>query len=229
MILPKNKIINTLNRPDQLYPSWLREIPEAPIFIYYQGQPPPPAIFNVAVVGSRKPSVYGLQIIKYLLPHIIKKGFNIISGLARGIDTLAHQIAVNNNGKTWAVLGSGLDNIYPQENKNLSLEIIKAGGGIISEFEPTTAPRPENFPRRNRIISGLSMAILIIEAEERSGSLITARHALEQGREVLAVPGNMLSPLSRGTNQLIQSGATPITDADDLLNTLSKLQHDQAK
>lgn len=229
MILPKNKIINTLNRPDQLYPSWLREIPEAPIFIYYQGQPPPPAIFNVAVVGSRKPSVYGLQIIKYLLPHIIKKGFNIISGLARGIDTLAHQIAVNNNGKTWAVLGSGLDNIYPQENKNLSLEIIKAGGGIISEFEPATAPRPENFPRRNRIISGLSMAILIIEAEERSGSLITARHALEQGREVLAVPGNMLSPLSRGTNQLIQSGATPITDADDLLNTLSKLQHDQAK
>lgn len=229
MILPKNKIINTLNHPDQLYPSWLREIPEAPIFIYYQGQPPPPAIFNVAVVGSRKPSVYGLQIIKYLLPHIIKKGFNIISGLARGIDTLAHQIAVNNNGKTWAVLGSGLDNIYPQENKNLSLEIIKAGGGIISEFEPTTAPRPENFPRRNRIISGLSMAILIIEAEERSGSLITARHALEQGREVLAVPGNMLSPLSRGTNQLIQSGATPITDADDLLNTLSKLQHDQAK
>lgn len=229
MILPKNKIINTLNRPDQLYPSWLKEVPKAPIFIYYQGQPPPPAIFNVAVVGSRKPSVYGLQIIKYLLPHIIRKGFNIISGLARGIDTLAHQIAVNNSGKTWAVLGSGLDNIYPQENKNLSLEIIETGGGIISEFEPTTAPRPENFPRRNRIISGLSMAILIIEAEERSGSLITARHALEQGREVLAVPGNILSPLSRGTNKLIQSGATPITDADDLLNILNKLQHDQAK
>jgi len=229
MISGKNKNINTLSYQSKLYPSWLKEIPEAPLFIYYQGQPPPPAIFNVAVVGSRKPSIYGLQIIKYLLPCLIKDGFNIISGLARGIDTLAHQIALDNNGKTWAVLGSGLNNIYPEENERLSLKIIKTQGGIMSEFESMTAPRPENFPRRNRIISGLSIAVLVIEAEERSGSLITAKHALEQGREVIAVPGSILSPLSKGTNQLIQSGATPVTTASDLLKILNKLQHDQAK
>jgi DNA processing protein len=214
----------TITWQDDDYPSWLKNIPNPPPLLYYQGKPPPPALDNLTVVGSREPSSYSQQVINNLLPPLIKSGFNIISGLALGVDTLAHLVALKNKGKTWAVLGSGLDIIYPRSNLSLAQQIIAAGGGLISEFPPSTPPRARNFPSRNRIISGLSLATIVIEAKMRSGSLSTARHALEQGRDVLSVPGSIFSPLSTGTNQLIISGATPITSPNDLLDQLENLK-----
>ncbi len=214
----------TITWQDDDYPSWLKNIPNPPPLLYYQGKPPPPALDNLTVVGSREPSSYSQQVINNLLPPLIKSGFNIISGLAIGVDTLAHQAALKNKGKTWAVLGSGLNVIYPHSNLPLVQQIIAAGGGLISEFPPSMPPRARNFPGRNRIISGLSLATIVIEAKMRSGSLSTARHALEQGRDVLSVPGSIFSPLSTGTNQLIISGATPITSPNDLLDQLENLK-----
>jgi len=214
----------TITWQDDDYPSWLKNIPNPPPLLYYQGKPPPPALNNLTVVGSREPSSYSQQVINNLLPPLIKSGFNIISGLALGVDALAHQAALKNKGKTWAVLGSGLNVIYPHSNLPLAQQIIAAGGGLISEFPPSMPPRARNFPGRNRIISGLSLATIVIEAKMRSGSLSTARHALEQGRDVLSVPGSIFSPLSTGTNQLIISGATPITSPNDLLDQLENLK-----
>lgn len=216
--------IMTITWQDDNYPSWLKNIPNPPPLLYYQGKPPPPALNNLTVVGSREPSSYSQQVINSLLPPLLKSGFNIISGLAIGVDTLAHQAALKNKGKTWAVLGSGLDIMYPRSNLPLAQQIIAAGGGLISEFPPSMPPRARNFPSRNRIISGLSLATIVIEAKMRSGSLSTARHALEQGRDVLSVPGSIFSSLSMGTNQLIISGATPITNPNDLLNQLENLK-----
>lgn len=213
---------------EDAYPRLLKEIYDPPFILYYQGTIDPWPENCLAVVGSREHSYYGNKIIEKILPVLASpvladNKIAVISGLALGIDTLAHRSALKNNGLTYAVLGSGLnpENIYPPENRYLAKEIIKSGGAIISEFAPDTPPRRQNFPQRNRIISGLSRATLIIEAKEKSGALITAASALEQNREVLAIPGNIFSDFSRGTNSLISKGAKTILDEQDILDVFN--------
>jgi DNA processing protein len=223
--LAKNKIqFISFNHPN--YPRLLKEIVNPPLILYFKGQFPASNQSCLAVVGSRKPSAYASKVLDYLLPPLISLGVEIVSGLAYGVDAQAHQLSLGHQGVTWAVLGSGLqsDKIYPQANLGLAQQIIEQGGVIISEFPPATPPLKKNFPQRNRIIAGLSRATLIIEAQARSGTLITANLALEQGREVLAVPGNIFAATSAGTNNLIKSGATPITCPDDLVEIL-QLHH----
>ncbi len=211
--------IKIVVQDDCHYPVCLKNIPDPPIILYYLGEMAPSAS-NLTVVGSRQASPYGLRATKELLVPVTRVGINIISGLAVGIDTAAHQAALASRGRTWAVLGSGLTTIYPQTNIGLATQIIKTGGGIISEFPPFAPPRPKNFPRRNRLLSGLSSATLVVEANLKSGSLITARYALEQGRDVYAVPGSIFSPTSLGSNKLIAAGAATVTGPSDLLNNL---------
>lgn len=207
----------TWNDPN--YPAPLKEISSPPPVLYYKGRLDNEIKTHLAVVGSRKFSAYGEKAIAELLPRVIESGINIISGLALGIDALAHQKALELKGKTWAVLGSGLDrkSIYPAANRRLAQEIIDSGGTLISEFPPGTPPLKQNFPQRNRIIAGLAQATLVIEAKEKSGALITADYALEENREVLAIPGNIFSEFSAGPNRLIKSGAKTITSSGDIL------------
>ncbi len=204
---------------DSGYPALLREISSPPPVLYYKGRLDSDTDNHLAVVGSRKFSAYGEKAIAALLPEIVELKINIISGLALGIDALAHQKALELKGKTWAVLGSGLDykSIYPASNRRLAQEIIDSGGALISEFPPRTPPFKQNFPQRNRIIAGLAQATLVIEAKEKSGALITASYALEENREVLAVPGNIFSEFSAGPNKLIKLGAKTITSPEDIL------------
>ncbi len=204
---------------DKAYPNILREISAPPAILYFKGLLCEKEKKRLAVIGSRKHSPYARQIIGRLLPKIINKNIEIVSGLALGVDSLAHQIAVNQGRSTLAVLGSGLETkyIYPATNRQLAKNIIESGGVLMSEFFPNTPPYKQNFPRRNRIISGLSQAVLVIEAQAQSGSLITANYALEQNREVLAVPGSIFSKFSIGTNQLIAMGAKTITNSEDIL------------
>ncbi len=204
---------------DQAYPAILKNIADPPIILYYKGSLSFELKNRLAVVGSRTPSAYAEKIINSLLPPLIKAKIEIISGLAIGTDTLAHQTSLNYQGLTSAVLGSGLSlrNIYPTSNQNLAKQIVAQGGAIISEFPPDMPPLKQNFPRRNRLISGLTQATLIVEAKARSGTLITAHYALEQGREVLAAPGNIFSLTSEGTNNLIKEGASPVTNVQDIL------------
>ena len=197
------------------YPKILLEIPDFPPYLYVRGtlrsaEP------SVAVIGSRRASVSGLSITERLARDLALHGITVISGMARGIDTAAHRGAIKGNGRTVAVLGSGLDILYPPENRKLFDEVA-CQGAVVSEFPLGTAPLAENFPRRNRIISGLARGVLVVEAVENSGSLITAQYALEQGREVFAVPGNINYPGSRGTNRLIKEGATLVENADDII------------
>jgi DNA processing protein len=174
----------------------------------------------IAIVGTRRPSEYGKHTTYRLSYDLAKSGFTIVSGLAIGIDSIAHSAALDAGGKTIAVLGNGLDQIYPASNRNLGIDILKNGGAIISELEPQMPPLKHHFPARNRIISGLSEAVIITEADAKSGSLITANFALEQDRLVMAVPGNITSTKSAGPNNLIKSGAYLITDAVDALAIL---------
>ncbi len=209
---------------DKEYPQLLKEIYDPPIILYYKGDINALAYKNkLAVVGARKISTYGQQITPQLLTPVVKNDIIIVSGLAIGIDSAAHQIAVNFNKPTIAVLGGGVDDcsLYPKQNYQLAEKIIQNNGIIISEYPPGTKPQAEHFPKRNRIISGLCQASLIIEAAERSGSLITAYQALEQNREVMAVPGNILLTNSLGTNRLIQRGAKPVMQATDILDVYS--------
>jgi DNA processing protein len=173
----------------------------------------------LAVVGSREHSPYAARAVEALLPPISRAGITIVSGLAHGVDALAHQSALDGGGSTIAVLGSGLSHarLYPSANRGLAERIITNGGLLLSEFPPQTAPLKQNFPRRNRIISGLAQATLVIECREKSGALITAACALEQNREVLAVPGEISYEFSRGPNNLIKQGAKTITKAEDIL------------
>lgn len=189
------------------YPRLLRETYDPPIVLYYSGdltkvltQP------AVAIVGSRRCSTYGRNVAEMLGRELAARGVTIVSGMARGIDSAAHLGALDGKGLTLAVIGTGLDEVYPKENKKL-METIKANGAIISEFPLSTPPLPQNFPFRNRIISGLSLGVMVVEGAERSGSLITARMAYEQGRDVFAVPGNITSSKSFGPNYLIKDGA----------------------
>ncbi len=223
------KQINFITWHDKDYPLALKEIADPPFILYYRGNLKlinSSYQKNLAVVGAREPSPYGLLVSKHLLPKTIKAGCQIVSGLALGLDALAHQICLENQGKTIAVLGSGLndESLYPPANYSLAHMIIKNGGLLISEYPPLTPPRKTNFPRRNRIISGISRAVLIIEAAEKSGSLITAEHALDQNREILTIPGEIFSQKSAGTNKLISLGATIITKPEDILEVFGLME-----
>jgi len=209
--------IKTINLQDPDYPVLLKQIHQPPHLLYYLGE-----IKNLnhclAVVGSREHSEYGRQTTKRLIAGLLNQAeITIVSGLAKGIDALAHWSALENKGRTVAVLGSGFNHLYPQENYGLAQRILQQGGCLISEYAPDSPPAKQNFPARNQIISGICWGTLIVEAAVRSGSLITGRYALEQNREVFAVPGNIDSPTSAGTNNLIKLGAKPICSVDDIL------------
>lgn len=213
----KNSIkVTTLE--DEDYPALLKEIDTPPPVLYVKGSLPS-EFLGIAVVGTRKPSSYGLLMAERLVSEIAGSEIVTVSGMARGIDTAAHKAALAKGGFTIAVLGCGVDRVYPPENKKLYDEIGDKGG-VISEFPMGTFPHKANFPRRNRIISGMSRAALIIEAGEKSGTLITARFALEQGRDVLAVPGRVTSSESRGTNDLIRKGARLVETFSDICEEL---------
>ncbi|MDF2986906.1 MAG: protecting protein DprA [Eubacterium sp.] len=201
---------------DSQYPEKLRQIYDPPITLYYKGKFRVSEL-SIAIVGSRRTTNYGAFSAKKLSYELGLRGVQIVSGLARGIDSIAHEGCLDAGGKTVAVLGCGLDCIYPPENHTLFENIIKTGGLILSEYPPGMPPLQYNFPARNRIISGISSGVLVVEAAKRSGSLITADYALEQGREVFAVPGNIDCAYSKGTNQLIREGAKIVLSVEDIL------------
>ncbi|PID85408.1 MAG: DNA-protecting protein DprA [Chloroflexi bacterium] len=203
------------------YPSYLKETPTPPPLIYVAGELLEVDQFAVAVVGTRRLTSYGRQVTKDLVTGLVHSGVTVVSGLARGIDAVAHQTAVSLDGRTIGVLGSGLDCIYPAEHRSLAKEITRGKGALISEYALGVRPEAKNFPPRNRIISGMSLGVIVVEAGERSGALITTNFALEQDRDVFAVPGNINSPVSKGPNQLIQQGAKLVTSVDDVLEELN--------
>ncbi|HTP64898.1 MAG TPA: DNA-processing protein DprA [Geobacteraceae bacterium] len=206
----------------QEYPKALLEIPDPPPYLYVKGDV---AEINpaIAIVGSRRASNYGLLATGRLASELASHGVTVISGMARGIDAAAHRGALNNGGRSVGVLGCGIDVVYPLENRGLYGEMALKGG-LVSEFPMGTLPLAENFPRRNRIISGMSRGVLVVEAMENSGSLITAQYALEQGREVFAVPGNINTSSSRGANRLIKQGAKLVEMVEDILEELPQLR-----
>jgi DNA processing protein len=206
----------TFVAPD--YPKALLEIPDPPPYLYVKGELCGSET-AIAVVGSRRASPYGMLVTTKLATALAERGVTVVSGMARGVDTAAHRGALNGGGRSIGVLGCGIDVIYPPENRKLFDEMT-GKGAIVSEFPMGTLPLAENFPRRNRIISGMSRGVLVVEATENSGSLITARLALDQGREVFAVPGNINSSASRGTNRLIKEGAKLVESVEDILEEL---------
>ncbi|MCR4305929.1 MAG: DNA-processing protein DprA [Candidatus Daviesbacteria bacterium] len=204
---------------DESYPKLLAQIYDPPIVLYFKGEPD----WNkkaIGIVGTRKITGYGSVVTEQFTKGLVGAGLTIVSGLARGVDAKAHLTAVLEKGRTIAVLGGGLNNIFPPENRNLAARIADGFGAVISEFPPSYPSLPGNFPARNRIISGLSEAVLVIEAAEDSGSLITARFALEQGREVFAVPGPITSDLSKGPIDLIKEGARAVFSPEEILEEL---------
>jgi len=211
--------IKILTWQDEAYPQRLKEIDQPPPVLYIRGEYLPDDLFAVAIVGTRRVTPYGRQITEELASYLAANGMTVISGLARGVDAIAHQATLKAGGRTIGILGSGVDKIYPPEHRGLA-EQMMARGAIISDYAPGTPPEASNFPPRNRIISGLSLAVVVIEAGETSGALITAEFAAEQGREVFAVPGSILAPQSKGTNKLIQKGAQPLLSVSDLMQAL---------
>lgn len=221
--MKRNKI-DIINIQDIWYPKILKEIYDPPLSLYIRGNKKILNDKNISIIGCRECSDYGKKAAKYFAYNLSKEGFNIVSGLAKGIDSYSHYGSICAQkesayccGKTIAVLGNGLDSIYPKENYNLANEIIKSGGSIISEYPCGTKPEKMNFPERNRIVSGLSKSVIVVEAKEKSGTLITVDFALEQGREVFAVPGNINSINSVGTNDLTKQGARVITNYHDIV------------
>jgi DNA processing protein len=212
--------IKVISCHDPDYPARLREIYDYPPVLYIRSSLLPEDEFCVAVVGTRRATVYGRQVTEEIVTDLARNKITVVSGLARGIDSIAHRSALEAGGRSIAVFASGLDIVYPGENASLAKNIIQHGA-LISEYPLGTKPRPDNFPRRNRIMSGISLGVLVIEAGETSGAIITANMALEQNREVLAVPGSILSPGSKGTNRLIQEGAKLVTNCDDILEELN--------
>ncbi len=202
------------------FPPSLRELSQPPLGLYIQGDLS--SLFDMnfvlGIVGTRTYSAYGKMVCGRIIPEIVRGGVVVVSGLALGIDTFAHALTLARGGKTCAVLGGGFLRFYPPQNKKLAQDIVKQGGAVISEYHLATEPHKYNFPRRNRIVAGLSRAILVVEAPERSGSLITARYALEMNKDVLAVPGPINSPNSLGTNKLIKDGALVVTSPEDVLD-----------
>ncbi|MGC0905254.1 DNA-protecting protein DprA [Pantoea agglomerans] len=226
---PAHHLVTAL---DAAYPARLKETNRFPPLLYIDGDPALISTPQLAVVGSRNCSHYGRYWCDWFTQHLSLSGLTITSGLARGIDGVAHQAALNVGGKTVAVLGSGLQRLYPSNHAHLAAEIVEQGGAVVSEFPLTTLPHPLNFPRRNRIISGLSHGVLVVEASLKSGSLVTARYGLEQNRNVYALPGALGNPLSEGVNWLIQQGALlvahPNNIVEDLASALNWLPETQA-
>lgn len=223
------KGIKVLISDDSAYPRKLKEIDQSPPVLYLLGEFTTPDEWAVAIVGTRRMTGYGKQVTNALANFLASRGITIVSGMARGIDAIAHQVALQAGGRTIAVLGSGVDVVYPPENRHLYEEIIQHGV-VLSDYAPGTVPDGINFPPRNRIISGLSSATIVVEAGRKSGALITSTFAAEQGREVFAVPGNIFAPQSQGTNYLIQQGARPLVDFDEILEVLQfqNVQQQQA-
>ena len=215
--------IKIIKKSSRDYPKLLKEIHNAPKQLYVRGSLPKSCELNFAIVGTRAASEYGKTLAFKIAKELSELGFNIVSGLAIGIDTQAHLGAVEGKGKTIAVLGSAIDNnsIYPSQNLKLVDKIINSGGAVISEYAPETKSEIWFFPERNRIIAGISRGVLVVEAPEKSGALITARLALEQNREVFAIPGSLFSKNSLGTNNLIKSGAKLVSSVDDILEELN--------
>jgi DNA processing protein len=211
--------IRLLTWEDDEYPGRLSDIDNPPPVLYLRGEILPEDDWAVAVVGTRRVTAYGRQVTEQIARTLARSGVTLVSGLARGVDGIAHQVALDAGGRTLAVLGCGVDRIYPPEHRQLARDIM-ANGAMISDYAVGTPPEARNFPPRNRIISGLSMATVVVEASAKSGALITTNFALEQGREVFAVPGNIISSSSKGTNRLIQQGAHPLVDPEEILETL---------
>lgn len=205
---------------DPRYPPLLREIDHPPPRLHVLGDPAVLQLPQLAIVGSRHATPGGAETALEFAAWLAARGFCITSGLAEGIDAAAHRGALSVGGRTIAVCGTGLDIVYPRQHRDLAREIIEGGGALVSEFEPGTAVHPSNFPRRNRLISGLSVGTLVVEASLRSGALITARHAMEQGREVFAIPGSIHNPVARGCHRLIRNGAKLVETAADIVEEL---------
>jgi len=215
--------LHGLNYDDPLYPRLLREIPRPPPLLFVRGDPTCLSLPQLAIVGSRNPSGGGIENAERFAHYLAERGFAITSGLALGIDAAAHRGALRAGGKTIAVMGTGIDLIYPSRHRQLAQEIIDSGGALVSEFPLGTASLACNFPQRNRIISGLSGGTLVVEAAVQSGSLITASYALQHDREVFAIPGSIHNPLARGCHQLIRQGATLVETAQDIVDQLAGL------
>ena len=212
--------INTVRPQDNEFTHQLSAIAKPPLILYYRGTLPKKAIKSVAIVGSRRPTPYGKIITEKLVQELAKYGVIIVSGLALGIDSVAHRSALKHNTPTIAVMGRGLSKTYPASHHSLAENIIKAGGALISTYQPDTPAYPSNFLERNRIVSGLAKIVIVTEAAARSGTLNTSTHAIEQGKDVFAVPGNITSPMSAGCNRLIRQGAQPLIDVSDVISTL---------
>lgn len=222
--LMAQKQIDCLTIWEGRYPDLLKKTAVPPVLLFYRGQIPDKWPPTVGIVGTRRPTAYGRAVTEKLATELVEQGIAVVSGLARGIDTVAHTAALKRGGQTYAVLGCGVDYIYPPENRPL-FESMLSNGAILSEYPVGTRPDAVNFPRRNRIISGMSLGILVVEAGSKSGALITANFALEQNREVFAVPGSITNSRSDGPNRLIQQGAKLVMSVDDILEELSsKLQ-----
>jgi DNA processing protein len=211
--------IQVLTWQDEKYPARLKEIIQPPPVLYLRGSYELEDAWAVSVVGTRHITAYGRQVAEELGRFLGSHGISVVSGLARGVDAVAHAASLDAGGRSLAVLGSGVDRLYPPENRQLAARLIEAGG-LLSDYAPGTPPESANFPPRNRIISGLGLAVVVVEAGLESGAMITATFAAEQGREVFAVPGNIHAPQSAGTNRLIQDGARPLLDPREILSVL---------
>ncbi len=222
--LCRREHIDIICKRDSRYPDSLKRIHDPPSILYQKGKMIPEDSLSIAVVGTRGITSYGRKMTTRLTMGLIDLGFTIIAGLARGVDTVAHKTALDAEGRTVAVLGSGLLNIFPVENKELS-EIIIKNGALLSEFHPYMAPLAGNFPQRNRVVSGLSLGVLVVESPEKGGALITARLGMEQNKDIFAVPGPADSNNSHGCHQLIRDGATLVEKVDDILEVLGPLVH----
>jgi DNA processing protein len=211
--------IRRISRNSSEYPAQLAGVPSAPDALYVWGRIVGDDALAVAIVGARRATTYGVGVAERLATELAARGVTVVSGLARGIDSAAHRGALAAGGRTIAVLGSGADVIYPPENRTLARRIAESGA-VVSQFEPGTAPLPYRFPERNRVIAGLALGVVVVEAAERSGLLITAGFAAELGREIMAVPGRVTSAESRGTHRLIQDGAALVQDWEDVIGQL---------
>jgi DNA processing protein len=213
------RTMRVVRRADDDYPALLRQSAVAPPELFVRGRLDAEDALAVAIVGARQATPYGIETAEWLAGDLARRGVTVVSGLARGIDSAAHRGALQAGGRTIAVLGSGVDVVYPPENRRLAVEIV-ARGALVSELPPGTPPLPYHFPLRNRIIAGLALAVVVVEAAEKSGSLGTARWAADLGREVMAVPGRVTSAMSRGAHQLLRDGATLVESVEDVVREL---------
>ncbi len=212
--------VKALTRNDPAFPARLKEIYDVPPVLYVKGDMTPEDEWTIAVVGTRRATIYGREVTERLVAELVRNRITVVSGLARGIDSIAHRTTLECGGRTIAVFACGLDTVYPPENAKMAQDIIEHGA-LVSEYPLGTRPQKEHFPMRNRIMSGISLGVLVIEGDVDSGAMITAKWALEQNREVFAVPGSILSPTSTGTNRLIKEGAKLVSDVQDILEELN--------